>query len=112
MQIGMAVERGVFAIVQLDDRGNLHEVDANAIVEGAGDRRAGNDEDGQAAILLDQRMRDGPAAAQVTQPERVVAVHEDACVFEPPHGPGSFRAREPLDARESLTPGPLLDLSL
>ncbi|MNT28004.1 hypothetical protein D3C72_1636590 [compost metagenome] len=40
VQLDMAIEGGVVAVVQLDDARNLHEIDACAIVEGAGNRRA------------------------------------------------------------------------
>ena len=83
----MALQRRVFAVPQLDDARDLHEVDTGAIVEGAGDRRPRDDEHVEAAEILDQRMGDRPAAAQMAEPERVVAVHEDPRIFETPqHG--------------------------
>ena len=84
MQVDMALHRRVFAVAQLDDARDLHEVDTRPVVERAGDRRAGDDQHVEAAEILDQRMRDRPAAAQMSEPERVVAVHQDSSVFEPP----------------------------
>ena len=84
MQVDMALQRRVFAVPQLDDAGDLHEVDTCAVVEGAGDRRAGDDQHIEAAEILDQRMRDRSAAPQMPEPERVVAVHQNSSVFEPP----------------------------
>ena len=83
----MALHRRVLAVPQLDDAGDLHEVDAGAVVERAGDRRARDDEHVEAAEILDERMRDRAASAQMAETERVVAVHEDPCIFETPqHG--------------------------
>ena len=82
VQVDMPVHRCVFAVAQLDDARDLHEIDAGAIVEGAGDRGARDDQDVEAAIILDQRMRDGAAAAEMAEAERVVAVHQDAGVFD------------------------------
>ncbi|MNC95506.1 hypothetical protein D3C83_126480 [compost metagenome] len=44
LDIDQQVERGVFAVAQLDDAGNAHEVDAAAEVEAADQRRAGQDQ--------------------------------------------------------------------
>src|SRR5262245_49101153 len=83
----MAFHRLVFAIAELDDAGNLHKIDARPIVERAGDRRAGDDQDLEAPEILNQGMCDRAAAAQVTKAESVVAVHEDPRIFETPqHG--------------------------
>jgi hypothetical protein len=81
MQIDILFQRGVFAVAQLDDAGDLHEVDTGAVVEGASDSRTRNDKHLKSAEILDQRMRDRPAALQVAEPERVVAVHENSSIL-------------------------------
>ncbi len=87
MQVDVARHRGIFAVAQLDYARDLHEVDARPIVERAGDRGSGDDQNVEAAIILDQRMRDRAAAAQVAETERVVAIHEDTGIFQAPcHG--------------------------
>ena len=82
VQVDMPLQRGIFAVPQLDDAGDLHEIDARAIVEGPGDGGARHDQHVQPAVILDQRMGDGAAASQMPQTEGVMAVHEDAGIFE------------------------------
>ena len=84
VQVDMPFQRRIFAVAQLDDARDLHEVDPRPVVEGAGDGGARDDQDVEAAKILDQRMRDRPAPPQMAEPERVVAVHQDSSVFEPP----------------------------
>jgi hypothetical protein len=91
-KVDMALQRRVFAVAQLDDARDLHEVDAGAIIEGTGDRRAGNDQHVEAAIFLHQRMGDRATPAQMAEAERVVAVHEDAGMFEASAHGASLRA--------------------
>src|SRR5207249_5714036 len=79
--IEVQIERRVVAVAQLDDAGHAHEVDARAKVEAADDRRAGEDQDGELLVALDQCMRDRAAAAQVAEPEGVVAVDEYATIL-------------------------------
>jgi len=45
-------------------------------MEGPDDAQLAN-----SAEILDQRMRDRPAALQVAEPERVVAVHENSSIL-------------------------------
>jgi hypothetical protein len=85
--VEVQVERGVLAVPELDHAGNAHEVDARAEVEAADDRRARKDQDGELLEALDQRMREGAAAAQVAEAEGVVAVDEYAAIVPSvPHG--------------------------
>ncbi len=81
VQIHVAVKRSVFSVAPLDHAWNLDEVDARSVVERARDRRAGNDQNVQAAIVFDQRVRNGPASAQMTESEGVMTVHENACML-------------------------------
>src|SRR5262245_2031217 len=85
--VEVQVERRVLAVAQLDHAGHAHEVDARAEIEAADDRRAGEDQDRELLVALDQRVRDRPAAAQVAEAEGVVAVDEYAAIVPPgPHG--------------------------
>ena len=68
LQVDVLFQRGVFAVTQLDDAGDLHEVDARSIVEGAGDGRARDDQDIEAAEILDERMRDRAASPKWPRP--------------------------------------------
>ena len=81
-EIDMQPERRILAVVQLDDTRDADEIDPRLEVETADDRRAGQDQDRQALVALDQRVCDGPAAAQVTEPERIVTVDQYAGSIE------------------------------
>jgi hypothetical protein len=85
LDVEVTLHRGIFAVAQLDHAGDLHEVDTCAVVEGAGDGRARNDQHVQAAEILDQRVGDRPAAPEMAEAERVMTVHQDPSVFEAPH---------------------------
>ena len=78
LDVDVQVERGVFAVAQLDDAGHAHEIDARLEIEAADDRRARQDQDRQVLVALDQRMRHRPAAAQMAEAQRVMAVNENA----------------------------------
>jgi hypothetical protein len=78
------VERGVLAVPELDHPRHADEVDARLEVEGADDRRAGKDQHRELGEAVDQVVRDRPAAAQVPEPEAVVAVDQQAgAAFHP-----------------------------
>ena len=79
------VERRVVADAQFDHARHAHEIDPGAEVEAADDRRAGEDQHREVAAPADQRMRDRAAAAQMAEPEAVMAVDEDALAS---HGTG------------------------
>jgi hypothetical protein len=74
----MFAQRHVIAVAQLDNPGNPYEIDASLEVETADDRRPGNDENLELRKRLRQRVRDGTAAADMAQPETVVAIDENA----------------------------------
>ncbi len=80
LKIDMLVERGVFTVSELDDARDFYEIDARAIIEGACNGGAGDDQDIQAAIILNQRMGNGAASTQMSKPEGIVAVHQNACI--------------------------------
>src|SRR5262249_16200094 len=86
--VEVQVERRVLAVAQLDHARDAHEIDARAEVEAADDRRAGEDQDRELLEAVDERVREGAAAAEVAEAERVVAVDEYAAVRTPaPHRP-------------------------
>jgi hypothetical protein len=78
--VDVQAERGVLAVAQLDHAGHAHEIDACPEIEAADDRRAREDEDRDVLVVLDQRVRDGAAAAEVPEAEAIVAIDEDACL--------------------------------
>jgi hypothetical protein len=97
LDVQVQVERGVFAAAQLDHAGHAHEIDARAEIEGADDRRAGQDQHRDVLEFLHQRMRDGAAAAQMAEAHRIVAVDQDAAVQTP------LRHVRPLPSRPSIS---------
>lgn len=84
VQLDVTVQRGIFAVSELYDARDLHEVDARAIIEGAGDGRTGDDQDLQSAVIFHQCMGDGATTSEMAEPEGIVAVHEDAGILEAP----------------------------
>ena len=74
--VHVQAERGVLAVAQLDDARHADEVDPGAEIEAPDDRRARQDEHGQRLAARHQRVRDGPAPAQMPEPEGVVAVDQ------------------------------------
>ena len=78
--VHVQAERGILAASQLDDTGDADEVDPGAKVEAPDDRRSRQDEHGQRLAPRDEVVRDGPATAQVTKPEGIVAVHQHSVV--------------------------------
>ena len=85
VEIDVQSERLVFAVVQLDDTGNAHEIDARQEIEAADDRRARKNQDRDPLVSVDDRVGDRPAAAQVPEAEAVVAVNQYPCVVESFH---------------------------
>ena len=85
VEIDVQAERLVFAVGELDDAGNADEIDARQEIEAADDRRAGKDQDRNAFVSIDDRVRDRAAAAQMAEAEAVVAVDQDARVVESFH---------------------------
>ena len=76
-------------VIELDDAGDLDEIDPGAKIERSGNLRAGNDQHIEPLETFHQGMGDGPAPAQMAKPERIVAVHENAGLFQPVnHGCG------------------------
>ena len=78
LDVEVEIHARVLAVPALDDSGHADEVDAGAEAEAAQDGRAAQDEDVQLLVMGDERVGDRPAAAEVPQPERVVAVDQDA----------------------------------
>jgi len=73
----------VLAIVEFDDAGNANKVHARPEIEAANDRRARKNDDRQTLILLNERMSDRLAAAQMAKTERIVAVDQHSGAIEP-----------------------------
>ena len=69
--------RDVVGIDRLDDARHADVVDAGREGEAAGDRRSGEDERRRSFQRGNQRFGDGARAAQMAEPERVVAVKQD-----------------------------------
>ena len=97
------------AVIELDDARDLDEVDPGAEVEGAGDLRARYDQNVEPFEPFDQRMGDRPAPAQMAETESVVAVHENAGMFQAVHNARHLLTNLPVN---TLRPGEPLDLAL
>ncbi len=98
----MQAERLILAARQLDHARNADEIDPRQEVEAADDRRARQDQHRHALVAVDDRVRDRPAAPQVTEPEAVVAVDQYPGIVESFHGaPLGPVARGPQDSRQS-----------
>ena len=78
--VDVQAERGILAVSQLDDAGDADEIDSGTEIEAPDDRRARQDEHRQRLAARDERVRDGPAPAQVPEPEGVVAVDQHSGV--------------------------------
>ena len=68
--------RLVAFVGDLHDARHADEVDVRRKAEGADDRRAGDHQDRQIVAIGDERLRDRAAAAQMPEPERIVAVDQ------------------------------------
>jgi len=89
-EIEIEMVRLVAAVAALLDAGNADIVDAVAELEARDHRRARDDDHRDVRKARDQRVGDRPAAADMAEPEGVVAVDQD---------PGSMgAARRPLGA--------------
>ena len=86
VEVDVQTERLVFAVVQLDDARDANEIDAGQEVEAADDRRSRQDQHRYALEAVDDRVRDRAAAAQVAEPEAVVAVDQYPGIVESFHG--------------------------
>ena len=77
LDMEVEIQARVLAVPALDDPGHADEVDAGAEAEAPQDRRAAQDEHVELLVMRDQRVGDRPAATEMPQPERIVAVDED-----------------------------------
>src|SRR4029077_11786841 len=100
LRVDMQAERCVIAGAQLDDAGHADEIDPGAELEAADDRRPGQDEDRDVLVVLDQRMGDRAAAAQMAEAEGIVAIDQNARA-----GAGPFAAAR-AHAIRPWFPGP------
>src|SRR5262249_57371320 len=85
------------AVPELDDPGHADEGHTGPEADAPEDGRPRQDEDVQLLVLLDQRVGDGAAAPEVAEPERVVAVDEDAIG-------GELRSRRAAVGDQGLSP--------
>ena len=76
--IHMQAERRVLPVSQLDDPRHPHEIDPGRELEAPDERRTGKYEDRELWKLGDQRLGNGSAPTQVTEPEGIMTVDEYA----------------------------------
>ena len=101
LDVEVEIHARVLAVPALDDSGHADEIDAGAKAEAAQDGRAAQDEDVQLLVMGHERVGDRPAAAEVPQPERVVAVDQDAVL----HLVNGARPPRPMAVGRRSRPG-------
>ena len=82
IKLDVQAQRGIAAILQLDDPGNSDKVHPGTELKVADDRRSRKDQDRDALVAAHQFIGDRSAAAEMAEPEAVVTVYQYTAVIE------------------------------